>query len=153
MKKIYLAILVMLPLLFTSCLKSNLEEIQVYQEANITSIRGMYYYFDIETTHDGNVIFSKGDISRANVQIDTEAGNIVIGKATPAKANITSFSPQKVVMMFNISTAATIEPIEGSARLGVEADWTVGKTNKYKVTAADGNSKVWSVTVQSYITE
>lgn len=153
MKKIYLIIFAMLPLLFTSCLKSNLDEIQVYQEANITSIRGMYYYFDLKTTNDGNTIFSKADISRADVQIDTEAGNIVIGRATPAKANIASFSPQKVVMAFNISTAATIEPVEGSAQLGVESDWSVGKTNKYKVTAADGSSKIWSVTVLSYITE
>lgn len=153
MKNIHLAILLILSLLFTSCLKSDLEDIQVYQDAEITSIRGMHYYYDTQTTPNGDVIFEKANISRADVKIDSKAGTIVIGKATPAQANITSFSPQKVVMTLNISTAATIEPIEDSATLGVEADWTAGKSNKYKVTAADGSSKVWSVTVQSYITE
>lgn len=36
---------------------------------------------------------------------------------------------------------------------GVEADWTAGKVNQYKVTAADGTTKIWSITIQSYVLE
>ncbi len=143
----------MLPLFFTSCLKSDLDEIEVYHGADITSIRGFYYYFSTTTSPNGDDIFDWGNISRADVVVNADAGTVVIGKATPAKANINAFNPQKVVMMLNISTAATIEPIDGSAALGVEADWTAGKTNKYKVTAADGTTKNWSVTIQSYVTQ
>lgn len=52
-----------------------------------------------------------------------------------------------VVVIFQLSTAARCEPIEGAPALGVPGDWT--KPNKYKVTAADGTTKIWTVTINS----
>lgn len=153
MKRVYLTILLMLPLMLTSCLKSGLEDIEVFHDADITSIRALYYYYDTEVSATGSQLFSKGNISRADVTIDTDAATIVVGEATPAAANIDQFDATKVVMMLNISTAATIEPVDGSAVLGVEADWTAGKVNQYKVIAADGTTKIWSITIQSYVLE
>lgn len=140
----------LLPLMFASCLENNLEDIEVYDGADITSVRGMYYYYNYTTTPAGDNIFDWGNISRQNVVIDDENNTVSIGIATPATANIDQFSPQKVVMMLTISTAATIEPIDNSAVLGIESDWTAGKINKYKITAANGVSKVWTVVVESY---
>ncbi|ADV44862.1 DUF5018-related domain-containing protein [Bacteroides helcogenes] len=151
MKRIYLTILLMLPLMLTSCIKSGLEDIEVFHDADITSIRGLYYYYDTEVSPTGSQLFDWGNISRADVTIDKDAATIVVGKATPAAANVNQFDAKKVVMMLNISTAATIEPVEGSSALGVESDWTAGKANKYKVTAADGTVKIWTVTIQSYV--
>lgn len=153
MKKIYLAILFMIPLLMTSCLKSDLDDIEVYQDAEITGIRGLYYYYNAGETATGYEIFDWGNISRSGVNIDSDAATVTVEKATPAAAKIAEFDQKKVVMYLNISTAATIEPVDGSAILGVEADWTAGKANKYKVTAADGTAKIWTVTIQNYVLE
>ena len=151
MKKIYIAILLTFPLLFTSCLKSNLDDIDVYTGKDITSVRGLYYYYSESTSANGDDIFNWGNISRANVVIDADAGTVVIGTATPATEHISEFNPQKVVIYLNLSTAATIRPIDGSATPGIEADWTAGKVNRYIVTAADGSTKEWSIVVNQYI--
>lgn len=151
MKRIYIAILLILPLFLGSCLKHDLEDLEAYHGTEITSIRGLYYYFDKGVSATGNKLFDWGNIARADVNIDAQAGTIVVGKATPAAANISQFDQTKVIMMLNISTAATIEPLDGSAPLGVEADWTAGKANRYLVTAADGSTKVWTITITQYV--
>ncbi|MCD8181948.1 MAG: hypothetical protein LUE99_01335 [Bacteroides sp.] len=150
MKRIYFIIL-LLPFLLFSCIDSNLDEIEAYHETQITSIRDTYYYFNKGTSATGSQLLDKGNITRSQVTIDKDAATIVVGKATPAAANVDQFDQTKVVMLLNLSTAATIEPIDGSAKLGVEADWTAGKANKYRVIAADGTSQIWTIIIQSYV--
>ena len=58
------------------------------------------------------------------------------------KANVDA---KNLVVVLTISTAATVTPVDGAPKLGVPGDWS--KPNKYKVTAANGNSRIWTVTV------
>ena len=50
-----------------------------------------------------------------------------------------------IVVMVNLSQGAICEPIDGSTALGVPGDWS--KPNKYKVTAADGSVKIWTLKI------
>ena len=52
-----------------------------------------------------------------------------------------------LVGKFNISTAAAIEPVEGSPTLGIPGDFSAPR--KYRVTAANGASQVWTVHITS----
>ncbi len=49
-----------------------------------------------------------------------------------------------IVVAVQISSAAVMTPVEGSPALGVPADWTT--PHKYAVKAANGETKVWTIT-------
>lgn len=48
----------------------------------------------------------------------------------------------------DISTAATVSPVNGSTKLGDPTDLT--KEHEYKVTAVNGDSRVWKIKVSSF---
>lgn len=54
-------------------------------------------------------------------------------------------SLNKLVVYFNVSTAARVTPLDGSPKLGAPGDWT--SERRYSVMAANGTKKTWTVKV------
>ena len=50
-----------------------------------------------------------------------------------------------IVVAVDISTASVMQPVEGAPKLGVPADWS--SPHKYLVKAANGQTKVWTISV------
>lgn len=153
MNKIILSTIALVTtLLMTSCLTANLPKIDTYKGANIESVNAVFhrYYTDKKIPASGERQVKQHQLSVPGkaVQKDETAGTISFEVKIPT--NLPADQKGKVkadnlVVVLNISTAALIEPIDGAPMLGVPGDWS--KTNKYKVTAASGETKEWSVTL------
>lgn len=139
----------LLAVISTSCLTHDLEELEVFSDKDITGVQGVYWrYFGTEKIPgSGEVQVKQVRIPSGRFESDTEAGvcSFVYKVENLPQEQVSEFTVKKLVVVLNISTAALIEPVEGSPKLGVPGDWS--KPNKYKVTAADGTNKIWTVSV------
>ena len=140
----------LLTVVSTSCLKHDLDELEVYSESDIVSVQGVYWRWlgSDKIPGSGEQQVLQKQLNVRNSKINKEGATLDFQYQVPSnfpKDQIDQVSASKLVVILNISPAAVIEPIEGSAVLGVPADWS--KPNKYKVTAADGSSKIWTVSV------
>ncbi|MCM1482986.1 MAG: hypothetical protein NC043_01515 [Muribaculaceae bacterium] len=130
------------------------EDLPAYEEAEITGVQ--FYYRWASSTKDPitnePVVMEKRLNSNAN--IDSEAGTITVTVTVPAASNTfpadakAACTQSKLWAQVSLSTAARLTPIDGSAPLGTPDDWT--KPHKYSVMAADGTTKVWTITVTSF---
>lgn len=135
---------------FSGCLEHDLDDLDTYENANIESFEGVYYRYTTSNVNPGsgeNQV-RQATLGRRNLQKDVEAGTISVTAYPqtnfPAD-QLSNLNSTSLVVTLNISTASVIEPIEGSPRLGVPGDWS--KPNKYRITAANGTQKDWTVTV------
>lgn len=153
MKKLFNIFAVILLAVFSSsCLESNLEELDVYSGCDITG-RDLYWRYVSDEVHPGTgankVIQKRIPYYGGQSPIDTEACTAHIAYSllysNLTEAEKAAFDEKKAVVIVSISTAATIKPIEGAPELGVPGDWS--KPNKYEITAADGTKKVWTITI------
>ena len=151
MKKYFNIFVTMLLALFTtSCLENGLEDLDSYDGCDITSgeIYWRYYGTDV-IPGSGETQVKQVRLARA-VEQDADNNTFYIRYVTgnlPAD-QVSAFTPSKVVIAVTISTAAVIKPIDGAPTLGVPGDWS--KPNKYEVTAANGDKKVWTIVVEPY---
>lgn len=142
----------MITLLSTSCLTNNLKDIDTYEGNDISSVSGVYHrYYGTEKIpgSDELQVFQSQLQVINDVAIDKEAGTVDITVTLPTNFPADQKALVKtsnLVVVLNISTAAVIEPLDGSAKLGIPADWS--KSNRYRVTAANGASKDWTVTLK-----
>ena len=140
----------MLAVFSTSCLDSNLEELELYSDCNITSGEAYWRYYGTEKIPaSGELKVHQVRLPRA-VSADNE-NNIFKIRYTTTSLNAEQaalFTEGNVVVAVTISTAATIKPIGDAPKLGVPGDWT--KDNQYEVTAADGTKKTWTIVVEPY---
>lgn len=135
----------------SGCLSHGLDELDTYDGADITGLQGIYYrYIDESSTNPGSGEHKVCQVTLARaISIDKE--NCLVELLFQEPSNFPAdqlpyLSASNLVVVLNISTAATIEPIDGAPRLGVPGDWS--KANQYKVTAANGDSKIWTVTME-----
>lgn len=150
MKYLKFFMMTLVVMVCTSCLENNLEELKTYTGNEITSIQGVYYRYYSSDIIDasGEQAVKQVSLNVSNTQKDAEAGTLNFNVSLPTnfpeeeKANVNAGN---LVVVFNISTAAVIEPIGSSPKLGTPGDWS--KPNEYRVKAADGNKKVWTVTM------
>lgn len=131
----------------TSCLESGWEELDTYDGTEITGLVGVYSrYIDtsasIPASGQNKVIQTQ--LNTANVQNDAEAHTLSFDVTVPDSYTGPAVDAKALVVVVNLSTAAVVEPIEGAPKFGVPGDWT--KPNKYKVTAANGDTQIWTVT-------
>lgn len=154
MKKILYSLVALLMVTsMTSCLTSGFEELETYSGCDITGVAGIYYRYKSTATMPVSgepKVIQKG-LNYGNFTSDPEAGTCAFVWQIPSNFTAderASFSPSSLVVVVNLSTAATIKPLEGSPAFGVPGDWT--KPNKYEVTAANGDTKIWTVTVTEY---
>lgn len=152
MKKIikYIPVL-LLSLLFTSCLKSGLDGLPAYSDAEITNFRFEYRWMD--TTSE----FHQLQVVQMNVAKTIDADNHTISCQITVPAASAGFpeeirnqvSLSNLVGYADISLAATIKPMGDSPTLGDLADFSKGNL-QYEVTAADGTKKVWTLNITGF---
>ena len=139
--------------IFTSCLKSGLEDLPAFTDADITNIYFEYRYQDPNDLWiDGTAKVKYVTLVVATKTIDAAARTVTVTITVPAASGaFTATERAKVALtnlvgMTSISTAAKIEPVEGAPQLGKPGDFSAPR--KYLVTAADGTTKkTWTITV------
>ncbi len=155
--KRYSIIIVILAMSLTSCLKSGLEDLPEFEGKDITGVTRVQYWFVGERVSEasGQKIVEFIDLQQNPAAvIDAENATVKISVAVPAantvftEAERTKCSNKNMVVIVGLSTAARISPVGGAPKFGVPGDWS--KPNKYKVTAADGSSKEWTVEVVKF---
>lgn len=130
----------------TGCLTSGIDDPEeVFDGANITGLQGVYYRY----------IDASGDVQQVRLaigsDINDEENTMEIVYLVPSnfpQDQVDKVTTSNLVVVLNISTAAIIKPIDGAPKLGVPGDWS--KPNKYEITAANGNKKIWTVTLELY---
>jgi hypothetical protein len=143
--------LVAVSLSLTSCLEHGLEDLPTYEGNDITAGYAYYRYIDESSETlpvSGEHRVYQKQLRRAAQTIDNDATTCALSFSVPTNSTETERNGVRLdnlVVMVDISTAAVLEPVEGSPKLGTPADWT--QPHKYSVKAADGKTKVWTITV------
>jgi hypothetical protein len=159
MKKIHfnkyaLGCLMFAMMTLSSCIKSNLDDLDTYTDAEITAFKFEYrYQITLGTGEEMQVkaLTTKTSIDNTN---NTITCNITVPNASNT-GNFTSAVKSKVslsniVGIASISTAATIKPLDSAPTLGEISDFSA-KSFQYKVIAADGKTtKTWTIIIQSF---
>jgi hypothetical protein len=157
MKKFIISLFVTLATLtLSSCLEGNLEELPVFDDAEIASVRYADYRWKSSTaTVLGGEAATYKQVLNVEESKKVSDGQIEVKISVPLPtgdftSNVRSqVSVNNISLAVTISTAARIEPIGDSPKLGVPGDWS--KPNKYRVTAADGKTKKeWTITVTNF---
>jgi hypothetical protein len=138
----------------TSCLEHDLEELEVYSDCDITG-RDIYWRWVSDEVHPGTGANKVKQVRIPNgvwtvVKNDDEAGEAEATFVIQFSQSFEQFKgkldmSKDICVYVNLSQGAICEPIEGSAVLGAPGDWS--KPNKYKVTAADGSVKIWTLSI------
>ena len=146
MKRFTYILLTVVMMGMTACLESGLEELPAFEDANITDFYFEYRYF---VTQNGFTSANFVRLTNVDRSITDQAVNLTVSipeaagtftEAERAKVNLSD-----IIGYCYLSTAATIESIEGAPQLGKPGNFTAPV--KYKVTAADGKtSKTWTIT-------
>ena len=150
MKKLkFIIAMFVMALSCTSCLESNFEELDTYDGNDITAGYAWYRYKgDNKLNASGEQQVIQKQLQRTGQVIDNEAATCALQFKVPTNfsdAEKNGVNINNIVVAVEISTAAVMTPVEGSPKLGVPADWST--PHKYSVKAADGKTKIWTVSV------
>lgn len=144
-------IAILVTTLFSSCLKKDLPEYPAFSDANI-SLANLEYRYKIANPVAGkDSIVAYVKLTNVSHVIDAAAGTINITLDIPSATPTFSGKERTNVKLnrlwpyFNISTAATMKGINGTANPGDVTDCS--KPLQYEVTAADGTKKVWKINI------
>lgn len=143
--------LFILATLFSSCIDWGLDELPVYDEAEITD-------FDLEHRY---VVKNENGVERMaivalnlEVTIDSDTKIITVNPTVPPATGDFPEEERNKVSLSNItaytkiSPAAKIQPIDGAPELGKPGDFSTEQ--KYNVSAADGKtSNIWTIKVNA----
>ena len=139
----------LLAVVSTSCLDSNLEELDLYSGCDVTN-GNVYYRYISDEKHPGTGEFKVKQVYLAAARTqDVENCTYTIRYVTdniPAEKRA-DFEKSAVVIL-TISTAATAKPVGDAPVLGTPGDWT--KDNQYDIVAADGTTKRWTIHIEPY---
>ena len=141
-------LLVLLCLPFVSSCKDDLE---AYEEAEITSVGAYHRYYTTEKDAlTGEFKVAEKELEKSNSINEDEAVVTATFTVPAASGSFTDaerakVSLNKLVVYFNVSTAARVTPLDGSPKLGAPGDWT--SERRYSVIAANGTKKTWTVKV------
>lgn len=132
----------------SSCLDYNLKTLDTYDGSEIVGVQGVYYRYYLKTIIpvSGERQVKQNGLTVSNQNKDSQKAEYAFDVSVPSnfpsdeKANVTS---NNLVVVLNISSAAIIEPQDGSPKLGTPGDWS--KPNRYLIKAADGSSTIWTV--------
>ena len=151
-KEIYNLVLMCVVFSLSSCLKSGLDDLPEYEDANITTVSGVYhrYYSDEIEPSTGEARIKDASLTVRDVRITNDDCTVKTTLTLPSdfptieKGKVTL---NNLVVIVGLSSAARIYPINGAPRLGVPGDWS--KENKYEVIAANGTKKIWIIHVEN----
>lgn len=150
-KYLNIAFVLLAAVLLTSCLKSGLRDLDTYSGNDITGIVGVYhrYYSTDKIPASGEYAVRQTALNVSNTHIDEEAAtcefDVSIPTNFPADEDVSNVSAATMVVVLNISTAAVIKPLNGAPALGAPGDWS--RPNQYRITAANGDKKTWTITL------
>lgn len=133
----------------TSCLESNFEELDTYDGNDITAGYAWYRYKgDNKINASGEQQVIQKQLQRTGQVIDNDEATCALQFKVPtnfSEAEKNGVNINNIVVAVDISTAAVMSPVDGSPKLGVPADWST--PHKYSVKAADGKTKIWTISV------
>lgn len=157
MKKYSYLFFILILTTLTSCLKSGLEDLPEFENNAITAVRKVEYRFKGTNTSgvSGEPYLEYVALGHKE-QLDKEAKTVNIQVTVPASDEKAQFTAakraecnvQNIAIMVSIETAARLTPIGNSPKLGTPGDWS--KPNKYMITAANGDTAEWTITVTSF---
>lgn len=136
----------------SSCLNSDLDDLPEYEDANITTVSGVFhrYYSDEIEPSTGQPRIKDAGLTAGDIRISNDDCTVKTTLTLPSDFAISEkdkVALNKLVVVVGLSSAARIFPIDGAPRLGVPGDWS--KENKYEVVAANGIKKIWTIHVES----
>lgn len=151
MKTLYnYLILVLLVIINTSCLKAGLDELETFDQNDITNVRFEYRWWE-EANKRMRVIEMEVDKT-----IDNEKKEIYCSIRVPeANVNFTAtireqVSLQTLAMNVDASTAVRITPVGNAPQMGTfPADFSA-KEFTYKVVAGNGNEANWTIIISDF---
>lgn len=133
----------------TSCLESNFEELDTYDGNDITAGYAWYRYKgDNKINASGEQQVIQKQLQRTGQVINNDDATCALQFKVPTNfsdAEKNGVNINNIVVAVDISTAAVMSPVDGSPKLGVPADWST--PHKYLVKAADGKTKIWTISV------
>ena len=141
-------------LLFTSCLKSGLDEIEDSNLCAISSVT-MEYRWIVQNVNGYDQLSRQQMTLSNNVPNENNEIRFTITVPTASSSfpddvrNAVTLDGLYLVMV--ISPAAKIEPLNGAPALGLPGAFTTGKDYQYEVTAANGNKAVYHVVIENFI--
>ena len=125
----------------SSCLKSGLDDLEAYNEAEITNLNFEYRWWDE----------AKNQMAVKTLNIEKQISqddNLITCKLTDAVRQNVSLS--NLIAYMDLSTAARITPLNGAPKLGNPGDFSA-KEFKYQVTAADGTKREWTIKITDFV--
>lgn len=158
MKNIFLLILGSL-LLFTSCLKHGLDDIENSDLCAISSITMEHRW--IAKNNNGYDQLCRQQMTLSK-NIPDENNEIRFKITVPAASSSTSFnafnenvrnsvSMDNLYLLSVISPAAKIAPLNGAPTLGLPGVFELEKEYKYQVTAANGKQAVFTIIIEDFL--
>ncbi len=149
-KNINVLLSLFLMTMISSCLKAGLEELPAYEDADITNFKFEYRWFDdAKNRMCVEQMTVKTIIDKENLIVTCD---ITVPKADDdfPKEIRDGVSLSNLVGYCDISTAAVIAPVGDSPKLGEIQDFSTQNEMSYKVTAANGDSKTWTLKIDSF---
>lgn len=152
MKKIVYFFIMICSLFFSSCLTNGLEELPVYEDADITSVVAVKYRYisDEKSPASGDYLVKEVDLI-FNPTIDKEDEYVKIDVSLPENfpvSEIDKVSKSNLLVIVNVSPAARLFPVKGAPALGTPGNWE--NPNKYKIQSASGIEKQWTIEVTDF---
>lgn len=143
-------ILILLVATHTSCLKSGLDELETFDQNDITNVRFEYRWWD-ETDKRMRVVEME-----VNKTFDPDGKEIFCSIKVPAANNSFTASVREQVSLKTLainvdaSTAVRIAPVGNAPQMGVFPSDFSDKEFTYKVTAGNGDAANWTITIADF---
>lgn len=148
-KLINTVLLIFLICTLSSCLKSGLDDLPTYGDADITNVDFEYRWWDeannqmaVKTLTMEKEISTDNSLITCKLSVPAASGNFT-------EAIRQNVSLSKLIAYMDISTAAKIKPLNGAPGLGNPGDFSA-KEFSYLVTAANGTQKEWTIKITEF---
>jgi hypothetical protein len=140
--------------LFTSCLKSGLDDIEDSDLCALSSITMEHRW--IVQNSSGYDQLTRQPLTLSKNSPD-ENNTIRFTLTVPAASNAfttevrNSVSLEKLYLVTVISAASKIAPLNGAPALGLPGSFEIGKEYQYEVTAANGKKAVYTLVIEDFV--
>lgn len=149
-KLINIVLLVLLMSTVSSCLKSGLDELPAYSDAEITNVYFEYRWWDeaksqmaVKTLTIKKQISADDNLVTCQLTVPDAGGSFTAAIRQEVSLN-------KLIGYIDVSTAARVTPLNGAPKLGNPGDFSA-KEFKYLVTAADGTKREWTIKITDFV--
>lgn len=143
-------------MILSSCLTDNTESIEEFSNNDISDVVGVWYrYVGLENPTSTREVLKKAELDGITKAVDKNTRTATI-KVKPSAGRVNSLpadaksklSINNIAVVVALPTAARIAPIGDAPKLGINGDWS--KPNKYLVTAANGDTAEWTITITEF---